>query len=136
MARIQHIAFFTEDAERMAKFYCEVFGMKVTQKTGRTAESGSAVFITDGYMEVALIEPVDPKSPKGINHFGFTIDPAERGGVMKRLAERGISPITPPKDRPYIEDAVKDVDGNKFDISTTGLRPQKQPADTDAATAK
>ena len=133
MARIQHIAFFTEDAERMAKFYCEVFGMKVTQRMDRTPESGSAGFITDGYMEVAINEPFDPKSPKGINHFGFTIDAAERAGIMKRLAERGISPITPPADRPYIEDAVKDVDGNKFDISTTGLRPQKEAAKETAA---
>jgi catechol 2,3-dioxygenase-like lactoylglutathione lyase family enzyme len=122
MARIRHIAFFTEDADRMARFYCDVFGMKVTQETPRSPESGRAIFITDGYVDVALIEPLNPAAPKGINHFGFTIDPAERDGIMAKLKDRGISPITPPADRPYIEDAVKDPDGNKFDISTTGMR--------------
>ena len=125
MARIRHIAFYTENADRMASFYCEVFGMKVTQETPRSPESGRAIFITDGYIDVAIIEPVNPASPKGLNHFGFTVEPAEHAEVMKRLRDRGISPITPPADRPYIEDAVKDVDGNKFDISTTGLRPAR-----------
>src|SRR4051812_9041627 len=122
MARIRHIAFFTDDAARMARFYVEVFGMKITKETEASPESGRAVFVTDGYVDVALIEPVNPASPRGINHFGFTIDPAERPAIMEKLKARGIAPITPPADRPYIEDAVKDVDGNKFDISTTGLR--------------
>jgi catechol 2,3-dioxygenase-like lactoylglutathione lyase family enzyme len=122
MARIQHIAFFTEDAHRMARFYIDVFGMKITKECERTAESGAAVFITDGYVDVALIEPFNPAAPKGINHFGFTIDPSERAGIMERLKKHGIAPLMPPADRPYIEDAVKDVDGNKFDISSTGMR--------------
>ena len=122
MFKIRHIAIFTEDADRLAGFYTDTFGMKISKITPRSPESGRAVFITDGYVEVALIEPANPASPKGINHFGFTYDAAEREAVMTRLKRYGIDPITPPADRPYIEDAVKDIDGNKFDMSTTGLR--------------
>lgn len=78
--------------------------------------------MTDGYLEMALIEPVNPASPKGINHFGFTYDAADREATLAKLKEYGIAPIKPPSDRPYIEDAVRDPDGNKFDMSTTGLR--------------
>ncbi len=87
-----------------------------------SAQSGYAVFMTDGYLEMALIEPVNPASPKGINHFGFTYDAADRDATMEVLKAYGITPITPPAGRPYIEDAVRDPDGNKFDMSTTGLR--------------
>ena len=121
-AKIRHIALFTEDADKLAAFYIEVFGMRRTRETPRSEESGRAIFITDGYVDVAIIEPADPKTPKGLNHFGFTIDPAEHAPIMEKLKKRGVEMFTPPADRPYIEDAVKDVDGNKFDISTTGLR--------------
>jgi hypothetical protein len=30
--------------------------------------------------------------------------------------------MTPPPGRPYVEDAVKDADGNKFDISTSQVK--------------
>ncbi len=41
------------------------------------------------------------------------------------MKKRGIEPQPAPRDRPYIEDAVYDPHGNKFDISTTGLRPKE-----------
>ncbi|MSQ51784.1 MAG: VOC family protein [Betaproteobacteria bacterium] len=122
MFKIRHIAIFTEDAKRLAGFYADVFGMKQTKEVPHSPESGYAVFMTDGYVEMALIEPVNPASPKGINHFGFTYDAVDRDATLAKLKEYGIAPIKPPADRPYIEDAVKDIDGNKFDMSTTGLR--------------
>jgi catechol 2,3-dioxygenase-like lactoylglutathione lyase family enzyme len=122
MAKIRHIAFYTDDPERMARFYIEVFGMRESYRMERSPTSGRAVFITDDYMEVALIEPMKDKH-RGIHHFGFTIeDLKEHAEVMKRLKDRGVEPTKPPADRPYIEDAVRDPDGNKFDISTTGMR--------------
>jgi hypothetical protein len=63
-----------------------------------------------------------------MNHFGFTLEAEEREGVYKRLKAKGVEPMEAPKDRPYIEDAVLDPDGNKFDISTTGLRPEPETA--------
>jgi hypothetical protein len=34
----------------------------------------------------------------------------------------GHAPFRPPSDRSYVEDYVKDVDGNKFDLSTSGVK--------------
>lgn len=125
MATIRHIAIFTDDPEKLATFYVTVFGMKRildTPAVESAPDTGSAVWITDGYMDVALICPARKDAPRGVNHFGFTLDPLEKSGVYQRLTEEGITPRKPPPNRPYIEDAATDCDGNKFDLSTSGLR--------------
>ena len=67
-ATIRHIAIFSEDPTALAKFYGEVFGMKVTG----VDDLGNA-WVTDGYMDVALLRRRFEKAPKvGINHWGFT----------------------------------------------------------------
>jgi catechol 2,3-dioxygenase-like lactoylglutathione lyase family enzyme len=123
MAKIRHMAIYTDDPAKLAEFYVDVFGLEKKQET-HTAKGGHAVWLTDGYLEVALINPELRDSPRGINHFGFTLEPEERAGVYARLKAHGVEPAKAPDDRPYIEDAVHDPAGNKFDISTTGLRPE------------
>lgn len=125
MATIRHVAIYTDDPAKLADFYVEVFGLEKRQET-HTEKGGHAVWLTDGYLELALINPEKRDSPRGINHFGFTLEPDERDGVYRRMKARGVAPEPAPRDRPYIEDAVFDPDGNKFDISTTGLRPEPQ----------
>ena len=69
MAKIQHIAIFSDDPEKLAGFYVDTYGMKVT---GR---SKGDVWVTDGYMDVALIMRKNESAPKpGIHHFGFTLE--------------------------------------------------------------
>ena len=117
MARIRHIAIFSDDPSNLADFYSDVFGMKVN---GKSKEG--AVWMTDGYMDIALLPRRTELSPEGVHHFGVTIDVEEREHVYNRLKERGHKLMTPPPGRPYVEDAVKDADGNKFDISTSQVK--------------
>ena len=125
MAKIRHIAIFTDDPGELAKFYVDVFGMRNTQPLASSAESGSWVFLTDGYMDVALIAPGEKRGmKKGLNHFGFTVDKEERIAVLDKLKKLGIEARKRPRDRPYVEDRVTDIHGNAIDISSTGLRPQ------------
>src|SRR5665213_2311891 len=131
MAKIGHIAIFSENPTKLAKFYGDVFGTKTTG-----ADDLGNAWITDGYMDVALLRRRNEKAPpKGIHHWGFTIDPAERNEVLARLRTFGIEPYSPYVDapeahRPYAEDAVKDPDGNRYDLST-GMRAVR--SGTDAA---
>jgi len=81
-----------------------------------------AVWMTDGYMDIALLPRRHELAPQGVHHFGITIETDEKERVYRRLKERGHTPFKPPPGRPYIEDAVKDVDGNKFDISTSQVK--------------
>jgi len=133
MAKIRHLAIHTDDPDRLADFYVQVFGMKRTQDSPAVPGTGRAVWVTDGYIDVAIIQPHDSKTPRGLNHFGFTLEADEQPGVYRRLAEHDRAPYRPPPGRPYIEDAARDVDGNKFDLSTTGLRSTEKQTERDRA---
>jgi catechol 2,3-dioxygenase-like lactoylglutathione lyase family enzyme len=132
-AKIKHIAIFSENPKKLAEFYVEVFGMKITGQD----DLGNA-WVTDGYMDVALLGRRTEKAPpKGIHHWGFTIEPAEKAGIYEKMKKYGITPYSPYVDspeahRPYAEDAVKDPDGNRFDVST-GMRAVRTESPTAAA---
>jgi hypothetical protein len=118
MARIKHIALFSENPAKLAQFYVECFGMKIT------GESQGDVWVTDGYVDVALLSRKSEKAPKvGVNHWGFTLeDEAEKAKVYEKLKARGLAPWDPRKedptiDRPFVEEAARDVDGNRYDLS-------------------
>lgn len=121
MAKIRHIAIFSDNPARLAKFYVDVYGMKIT------GESQGDVWITDGYMDVALISRKSETAPKpGIHHFGFTLESDEKPVVYEKMTQLGLKPWDPRVDnptivRPYVEDAGKDIDGNRFDL-TLGKR--------------
>lgn len=113
--RIQHLAFFTERPDLLAGFYCDVFGMTLTGVTGRNAH-----WVTDGYVNVALLFKRRDDQPRGINHFGFIIDAAAKSEIYGKLDDFGIEVFQPGtnNDRPFVEDGALDVEGNRFDIST------------------
>jgi catechol 2,3-dioxygenase-like lactoylglutathione lyase family enzyme len=123
MAKIRHIAFFTSDPDKLAKFYCDCFGMTVRQDYAEVPGTTRAIFITDGYMDVAIIH-VDKK--KGLNHFGFTLDPNEKSEVYEKMRAYGVEPQLANPDRPFVEDFFIDVDGNKVDVSTKGLTLERE----------
>lgn len=118
MASIRHIAIFSDNPAKLAEFYVDVYGMKIT------GESQGDVWITDGYMDVALIMRKTETSPKaGIHHFGFTLVPEEKEGVYNKMKKRDLTPWDPRAEnptivRPFVEDAGRDPDGNRFDLST------------------
>jgi hypothetical protein len=70
---------------------------------------------------VALIHDAR-ESRQGIHHFGFTLDPGEKPEVYEKLAKYGIEPRKRPAERPYAEDRLADIQGNKIDVTTSGLR--------------
>ena len=64
MAKIRHIAIFSDNPTKLAQFYVDVYGMKIT------GESMGDVWVTDGYMDVALISRKTEKAPHGIHQIG------------------------------------------------------------------
>ena len=80
MPRIKHIALTTKDPAETAAFYKEAFGLQEI----RRAPNG-AVFLTDGYINVAILNWKTEKSAdvgahgpnfSGIHHFGFEVERA------------------------------------------------------------
>lgn len=113
---IRHLAFYTSDPKRLAKFYGDVFMMKEVAYTDR-----SSIFVSDGYFNVALLYQRVSEEKNGFNHFGFHItdveemrDRAERAGVP-RAAKR-------PERIPYAEYRLHDPEGNGVDISLKGWK--------------
>jgi catechol 2,3-dioxygenase-like lactoylglutathione lyase family enzyme len=124
MAKIRHIAIITTDPARLADFYEQVFDMEVQHR----AENGS-VFMTDGYLNIALLLNKAEGKPSGLNHFGLVVDDMEE--VTRRLQEAGVpAPAKRPADRHYAESRAFDPDGNNFDLSVNGyerVRPDRVP---------
>ena len=115
MALIKHIAIATDDPKKLAEYYADVFGLKIT---GHGAHGD--YWLTDGYIDFALIPHfADSRYPTGVSHFGFTLqDDVEKASVASKMAKYGLELKKPPVDRPYVEEKGKDIDGNTFDIAT------------------
>ena len=113
MAKIRHLAIKTKSPERLATFYEEVFGMKRLR-----TEPGGAIYMSDGYITVALLKNRGEATPSGINHFGFQTDDLE---AIEEKLKKYDEPLTQrPANRPYAEYRAMDPDGNLFDVSVHG----------------
>ena len=117
-AKIRHLAIITLDPERLATFYEKVFGMKRLTRPAERPKVSKAVFMTDGYLTLALLENKAEGKAPGLNHFGFQID--DQDEVTARLAEFGLEPTKRPADRPYAETRATDPDGNNIDLAVRG----------------
>ena len=78
MPRIKHIALTTKDPAKTAAFYKEAFGLQEIRRS-----PNGAVFLTDGYINVAVLNfktdkdaDVGAHGPNfsGIHHFGFEVE--------------------------------------------------------------
>ena len=93
MAKIKHIALSTQDPEKTARFYTDVFGMKQIGKVDHPAVSG--VFLSDGDLNVAVLKFKNDavagaergKDYVGIHHIGFQVESLE--AIADRLAAAG-----------------------------------------------
>jgi predicted enzyme related to lactoylglutathione lyase len=129
---IRHLAIMTLDPERLAKFYEQTFEMK--RLTGKGVPGSKAVYMTDGYITLALLENKADGKPSGLNHFGWQVD--DQDEIASRMASFGVKvPAKRPADRPYAETRGTDPDGNNFDLSVQGYgadaaaaTKDKQPA--------
>ena len=129
MPKIRHLAIRTKDPARLAKFYGEVFDMKVihTSKTGGT-------YMSDGYLTLALLPNRGDSSPSGMNHFGFQVDDID--DVEAKLAKWNEPMTERPSTRPFAEHRAMDPDGNLFDVSVHGYDDVEYAADRQAKAKK
>jgi catechol-2,3-dioxygenase len=118
MPKIRHLAIRTEDTGKLASFYMDIFEMQVLHKDKR---EGGAVFLTDGYFNLAILPNHEQNAPNGLYHFGFEIESGEAiVDNMKKINYNKL-PKPRPDGRPYAEVRGSDPDGNYFDISEHGF---------------
>ena len=124
MAKIRHLAIKTKSPEKLAAFYEEVFGLKRIR-----SEKGGAIYMSDGYLTLALLRNRGEATPSGINHFGFHVDDVKE--IEEKLAKFE-EPLTQrPANRPFAEYRAMDPDGNLFDVSAHGYDEAEFQADRD-----
>ena len=96
MSKIKHIAISTQDVEKTAKFYIEVFGMKEIARVDSPGATG--YYLSDGDLNLAILNFKNDqvagvergKGYSGIHHIGFQVESLE--AIAEKLAEAG-SPL-------------------------------------------
>ncbi len=115
MACIRHIALYSDNPEKEASFYLQAFDLKEV----RRSPSGS-VFLSDGYINLALLKSRGDSEAKGLHHFGFQVESLESTRERLRQIKPDIEIVPPHDGVTFAEYKLKDPDGNTFDISETG----------------
>jgi catechol 2,3-dioxygenase-like lactoylglutathione lyase family enzyme len=144
MAKIKHIALSTQDPEKTARFYSDVFGMKQIGRVDHETVSG--YFLTDGDLNRAILKFKNDavagvergKDFSGIHHIGFQVESLE--AIAERLAAAGserrddvneaLGVGRSGEHRANVEVKYSGPDGVMLDVSETGwvgssgFRPQ------------
>ncbi len=96
MPKIKHIAIATQDADKTAAFYKDVFGLREIAKLESANANG--YFLSDGNVNMAILDFQNDavagergKDYSGIHHIGFEVEDLE--DVEKKLAANNSAPM-------------------------------------------
>lgn len=93
MAQIKHIAIATQDAEKTARFYQEVFNLQQVAKLD--GENAKGYFLSDGNINLAILDFQNDQVAgaemgmgySGIHHIGFEVESLEEIAKKMRSAQ-------------------------------------------------
>src|SRR6266540_3678255 len=96
MAKIKHIALSTQDVDKTARFYIDVFGMKEIAKIDSPTARG--YYLSDGDLNLAILNFKNDavagvergKGFSGLHHIGFQVESLEE--IAERLVAAGSEP--------------------------------------------
>jgi glyoxylase I family protein len=96
MPKIKHIALSTQDADKTARFYIDVFGMKEVAKIDSPGARG--YYLSDGDLNLAILSFKNDvvagvergKGWSGIHHIGFQVESLD--AITERLRAAGATP--------------------------------------------
>jgi catechol 2,3-dioxygenase-like lactoylglutathione lyase family enzyme len=96
MPKIKHIALSTQDVDKTAKFYMDVFGMKEIARVNSPGATG--YYLSDGDLNLAILNFKNDavagaergKGWSGIHHIGFQVESLEE--IAEKLAAAGAEP--------------------------------------------
>jgi len=96
VSKIKHIAISTQDVEKTARFYIDVFGLKEVGKVDSAGASG--YYLSDGDINLAILNFKNNavagaergKDFSGIHHIGFQVESLDE--IAARLSAAGSAP--------------------------------------------
>ena len=129
MARIEHVALWTEDIERLANFYAEYFGATIGAKYSNSSKGFESRFLTfqDGarleLMKTTALRPTAYQP--GVQRMGMTHLALSLGSegcvdeLTATLRAAGIAVEDGPRRTGdgYYESVVLDPDGNRLELT-------------------
>ena len=134
MAQIKHIAIATQDAEKTAKFYRDVFGLREVAKLD--GENAKGFFLSDGNINLAILDfqndqvagAENGKEYSGIHHIGFEVESLEE--IAEKMKAANAQPRedinqalhlgTPAHGASNVEVKYGGPEGVIIDVSETG----------------
>jgi catechol 2,3-dioxygenase-like lactoylglutathione lyase family enzyme len=134
MPKIKHIAISTQDVDKTAKFYIDVFGMKQIARVDSPGATG--YYLSDGDLNLAILNFKNDavagvergRDWNGIHHIGFEVESLEE--ITEKLAAAGSKPRDDVNEalgvghgRRYdgnVEMKYSGPDGVMLDVSETG----------------
>ncbi len=110
---VNHISYQVADYAKTRDFYADLFGMKVSQDTGRQCNMAFG----DSFLLPRNARA--GSTPPRVDHIAYTIDNWDKNKVEAELKRRGLNP------RPDTENSfhVKDPDGFDLQISGKEMKP-------------
>jgi lactoylglutathione lyase len=129
MVRIEHIALWTEDIERLAGFYAKYFGAKVGPKYTNAAKGYESRFLTfeSGarleLMKTSKLQPVthEPGIQRmGLTHLAISLGEERHVDELTSiLRDAGFTVVDGPRRTGdgYYESVVLDPDGNRIELT-------------------
>ena len=134
MPKIKHIALSTQDVDKTAKFYIDVFGMKEIAKIDSPGARG--YYLSDGDINLAILNFKNDavagvergKEWSGLHHIGFQVE--NLAEIAERLTAAGAEPREDINQALGVGDAghryanvevkYRGPDGVTVDVSETG----------------
>ena len=129
MSRIEHVAIWTEDLERLADFYGKYFGATLGNKYVNPAkgfESRFLCFEGGARIEVMKSSTLNPVKHErgaqrmGLAHLAMSVGSAQSvDALTSRLKQDGFEVVDGPRHTGdgYYESVVIDPDGNRVEIT-------------------
>jgi glyoxylase I family protein len=133
MPKLKHIAISTQDVEKTARFYIEVFGMKEIARIDDPGTRGC--FLSDGDINLAILNFKNDgaagvergKGYSGLHHIGFEVEDMQE--ITAKLAAAGSTPrddinaalgVNAAHRKHNVEVKYTAPDGVTVDVSETG----------------
>jgi methylmalonyl-CoA/ethylmalonyl-CoA epimerase len=129
MAKLRHIAIIVPDPEVSAQFFEKAFDFK------RVGKARRGIYLSDGTVNVALLQIENEQEKTGIYHFGLWVD--DLAEAEKKATEAGATYLTgrPTSPNSFYECKYRNPDGIVFDLTHNGwvgavkdVVPAKEPA--------
>ncbi len=128
MIRIEHVALWTQDVDRLAAFYCDYFGATAGQRYVNPPKGFESRFVSFSggarleLMRTTSLQPV-PHEPgaqrMGLTHLALSMGSEERvNQLTERLRKDGHPVLDGPRRTGdgYYESVVLDPDGNRVEV--------------------